>query len=64
MKARIDKDNKTSASDTQTQNTGPVTSMGSAAFQSQYFLRDTAAGLITGAMAIPLSIGIAIILSH
>lgn len=60
MKARIDKDNKTSASDTQTQNTGPVTSMGSAAFQSQYFLRDTAAGLITGAMAIPLSIGIAI----
>jgi MFS superfamily sulfate permease-like transporter len=33
---------------------------GSAAFQSQYVLRDTAAGLITGAMAIPLSIGIAI----
>ncbi|TYP89389.1 MULTISPECIES: SulP family inorganic anion transporter [Nitrosomonas] len=37
----------------------PVTT-GSAAFQSQYFLRDTAAGVITGAMAIPLSIGIAI----
>jgi len=33
---------------------------GSAAFQAQYALRDTAAGLITGAMAIPLSIGIAI----
>lgn len=35
-------------------------SVGSAAFQSQYLLRDTAAGLITGAMAIPLTIGIAI----
>jgi MFS superfamily sulfate permease-like transporter len=34
--------------------------VGSAAFQSQYFLRDTAAGVITGAMAIPLTIGIAI----
>ncbi|MER2512696.1 MAG: SulP family inorganic anion transporter [Nitrosomonas ureae] len=33
---------------------------GSAAFQAQYFFRDTAAGLITGAMAIPLTIGIAI----
>ena len=33
---------------------------GSAAFQAQYFLRDSAAGLITGAMAIPLTIGIAI----
>jgi MFS superfamily sulfate permease-like transporter len=32
---------------------------GSAAFQSQYLLRDTAAGLITGAMAIPLTVGIA-----
>lgn len=32
----------------------------SAAFQAQYFFRDTAAGLITGAMAIPLTIGIAI----
>jgi len=39
---------------------GPVTLPGSAAFQTQYALRDTAAGLITGAMAIPLSIGIAI----
>jgi len=35
-------------------------STGSAAFQSQYVLRDIAAGLITGAMAIPLTIGIAI----
>ncbi len=33
---------------------------GSAAFQAQYFFRDTASGLITGAMAIPLTIGIAI----
>ena len=33
---------------------------GSAAFQAQYAGRDIAAGLITGAMAIPLSIGIAI----
>lgn len=41
------------------QDTGPVTLPGSAAFQAQYALRDTAAGLITGAMAIPLSIGIA-----
>ncbi|HBV21631.1 MAG TPA: SulP family inorganic anion transporter [Nitrosomonas sp.] len=44
----------------QKQNQTPVTLPGSAAFQSQYFFRDTAAGLITGAMAIPLSIGIAI----
>lgn len=42
------------------QDTETVTLPGSAAFQSQYFLRDTGAGLITGAMAIPLSIGIAI----
>ncbi|MCB1934825.1 MAG: SulP family inorganic anion transporter [Nitrosomonas sp.] len=32
---------------------------GAAAFQAKYALRDTAAGLITGTMAIPLSIGIA-----
>ncbi len=31
----------------------------SAAFQAQYFGRDVAAGLITGVMAIPLSVGIA-----
>jgi len=48
------------SNDNQSQATGPVTLPGSAAFQSQYFFRDTAAGLITGAMAIPLSIGIAI----
>lgn len=41
------------------QDTGPVTIPGSAAFQAQYAARDVAAGLITGAMAIPLSIGIA-----
>lgn len=46
--------------DQQTQDVKPAAHTGSAAFQSQYFLRDTAAGLITGAMAIPLSIGIAI----
>ena len=33
---------------------------GAAAFQSKYLFRDTAAGIITGTMAIPLSIGIAI----
>lgn len=32
---------------------------GAAAFQAKYALRDTAAGIITGTMAIPLSIGIA-----
>lgn len=58
MQTEIDK--KLSASGQQTQETGPVTLPGSAAFQAQYFFRDTAAGLITGAMAIPLSIGIAI----
>lgn len=41
--------------------TAPVAKKaGSAAFQSQYLLRDTAAGFITGAMAIPLTVGIAI----
>ncbi|PTN12955.1 SulP family inorganic anion transporter [Nitrosomonas aestuarii] len=49
-----------SANGQQKQNKTPVTLPGSAAFQPQYVLRDTAAGLITGAMAIPLSIGIAI----
>lgn len=49
-----------SSNDGQIQDNKPVTLPGSAAFQSQYFFRDTAAGLITGAMAIPLSIGIAI----
>ena len=53
-------ENKSPSSGQQTQDTGPVTLPGSAAFQSQYVLRDTAAGLITGAMAIPLTIGIAI----
>lgn len=46
------------------QNTETVTLPGSAAFQSQYFLRDTAAGLITGAMAIPLTIGIAMMSNY
>lgn len=32
---------------------------GSAAFQGKYFARDLQAGIITGTMAIPLSIGIA-----
>lgn len=32
---------------------------GSAAFQAQYFARDLLAGIVTGVMAIPLSIGIA-----
>jgi len=38
---------------------GPVTIPGSAAFQAKYFARDLQAGVITGAMAIPLSVGIA-----
>ncbi|SEM91003.1 SulP family inorganic anion transporter [Nitrosomonas marina] len=53
-------ESRPSASGQQVPEAAPVTSKGSAAFQAQYFLRDTAAGLITGAMAIPLSIGIAI----
>jgi MFS superfamily sulfate permease-like transporter len=54
------KDKKLPTSSQQTQEAGPVQLPGSAAFQAQYFFRDTAAGFITGAMAIPLSIGIAI----
>lgn len=37
-----------------------LTKPGNAAFQAQYALRDVSAGLITGSMAIPLSIGIAL----
>ncbi|MDZ4734475.1 MAG: SulP family inorganic anion transporter [Nitrospirota bacterium] len=40
-------------------NTEPVTLPGSAAFQAKYAGRDAAAGLIAGAMAIPLTVGIA-----
>jgi len=39
-------------------------SQGSAAFQAQYLLRDLQAGLITGVMAIPLSIGIAMMSAY
>lgn len=39
--------------------TGPVAMPASAAFQAQYAGRDIAAGLIAGSMAIPLSVGIA-----
>ncbi|MDH4080091.1 MAG: hypothetical protein OEU68_09780, partial [Nitrospira sp.] len=39
--------------------TEPVTPPGSAAFQAQYAGRDIAAGLIAGSMAIPLTVGIA-----
>jgi MFS superfamily sulfate permease-like transporter len=39
--------------------TGPVTIPGSAAFQAKYAGRDFAAGLIAGSMAIPLTVGIA-----
>lgn len=53
-------ENKLTSNHQQTEETGLVTLPGSAAFQAQYAFRDTAAGLITGAMAIPLSIGIAI----
>ncbi len=57
MTSQADSENK-SASDLQ--DTKPVTIPGNAAFQAQYALRDVSAGLITGSMAIPLSIGIAI----
>ena len=39
--------------------TEPSASSGSAAFQAQYVGRDMAAGLIAGSMAIPLTVGIA-----
>ena len=39
--------------------TEPSTPPGSAAFQAQYAGRDMAAGLIAGSMAIPLTVGIA-----
>ncbi|MCG3776656.1 MAG: hypothetical protein JW395_3516 [Nitrospira sp.] len=39
--------------------TGTVTIPGSAAFQAHYAGRDIAAGLIAGSMAIPLTVGIA-----
>ncbi len=42
------------------QDAKPKIKTGSAAFQAQYALRDISAGFITGSMAIPLSIGIAI----
>src|SRR6187455_721333 len=38
----------------------PVTPVGSAGFQAKYIARDIQAGIITGAMAIPLSVGIAL----
>ncbi len=40
--------------------TRPVTLPGSAAFQAKYAGRDVAAGLIAGSMAIPLTVGIAL----
>ncbi|ALQ49916.1 SulP family inorganic anion transporter [Nitrosomonas ureae] len=57
MATHIDKESSASKRHLEDINAGGY---GSAAFQAQYFFRDTAAGLITGAMAIPLSIGIAI----
>jgi len=41
--------------------TGPVPIPGSAAFQVKYLTRDIQVGVITGAMAIPLSVGICMI---
>ncbi|MDH5552147.1 MAG: SulP family inorganic anion transporter [Nitrosomonas sp.] len=40
-------------------NSATESSVGSAAFQSKYLVRDLQAGVITGAMAIPLTVGIA-----
>ena len=42
----------------------PCPAYGCAAFQRQYALRDLQAGIITGAMAIPLSIGIAMMSNY
>ncbi|MBA4141680.1 MAG: SulP family inorganic anion transporter [Nitrosospira sp.] len=42
----------------------PVAVTGRAAFQAKYFARDFQAGLITGSMAIPLSIGIAMMSNY
>ncbi len=47
----------------ESRDTVTATYPGSAAFQSKYFVRDIQAGIITGAMAIPLSVGIAL-MSH
>lgn len=41
-----------------------ATSGGSSAFQRQYFARDLQAGIVTGVMAIPLSIGIAMMSAY
>lgn len=57
MATHIDKDSSASNPEA---GKASGTEVGNAAFQAQYFFRDTAAGLITGAMAIPLTIGIAI----
>ncbi|TXI19832.1 MAG: SulP family inorganic anion transporter [Nitrosomonas sp.] len=42
----------------------PYSGTGSAAFQTQFFVRDLQAGIITGAMAIPLSAGIALMSNY
>lgn len=42
----------------------PPQPQGSAAFQAQYLVRDLQAGVITGVMAIPLSIGIAMMSAY
>ena len=60
MATNISSDSGYESNDKSQKSQSLTSQYGSAAFQSQYFFRDTAAGLITGAMAIPLSIGIAI----
>ena len=42
----------------------PVAAPGSAGFQAKYVARDVQAGIICGAMAIPLSTGIAMMLEY
>lgn len=56
MTSKANTENKPTAEVTQAES---MALSGNAAFQSQYALRDISAGLITGSMAIPLSIGIA-----
>ena len=54
MATNISSDSGYESNDKSQKSQSLTSQYGSAAFQSQYFFRDTAAGLITGAMAIPL----------
>ncbi|MDP1559703.1 MAG: SulP family inorganic anion transporter, partial [Nitrosomonas sp.] len=55
----LETENKPLSNDPVIHDTNPAAIPGSAGFQLKYAYRDTAAGVVTGAMAIPLTIGIA-----